>query len=84
MLAGGHFQTQVYYCETMDLFIAVDCHARPTPNGWVVVKHVAPGEIVIERYHGQSHVGVVRLLQFYPLTQSSQRDPRLSVPVCPD
>lgn len=81
MLAGGHFQTQVYYVETMDMFITADSNscARPTSDGWVVTRYMSAEEILIERYHGQPYVGVVRILQCYPLTESVQRDPQLSL-----
>lgn len=79
MQAGGHFQTQVYYVQTMDRFIAVGSNScvTPTQSDWVVVQRVTADEVVIERYHGQPYFGVVRFLQFYPLTRSCQFVPRL-------
>jgi len=79
MKHGGCFETQVYFIETVDLFHIIDRHATPTADSWVVVRNpLDDKELIVERFHGQSFVGVVRVLEFYPLTESEQWAPRIT------
>src|SRR5262245_5674781 len=80
MKAMDSFLTQVYYAETTGEILVILRNRKPTRESWVMLERLAAGEITIERYHGQSYVGVVRWLRFYRLTQSEQERPARACP----
>lgn len=67
MIAGGHFETQVYYAAEIDRFLTVRWSASANPKDWVVVGSYTTGEIVIQRYHNQAHMGVISVLESYQM-----------------
>lgn len=83
MKHGGRFETQVYRDEATDQFLIVDYYARPTVESWVMIKRLSAIEIIIEPFHGQTYLGVVRMLEFYRLPRSEQKKTGAG-PVCPD
>ena len=68
MKFGDHFEGQIYYIETMDLFHLIDRNAKPNMNDLVAVERLPTRQIVIERYRGQPFFGVVRVLKQCQLT----------------
>jgi hypothetical protein len=83
MLAGGHFETQVFHVQATDTFLTIDYHTEPTPNSWVMIKRLSAIEILIEPFHGQSYLGVVRVLREYRPPRSERQNPAL-IQVRPD
>jgi hypothetical protein len=61
------YETELYYIGAlkMNLFHRVDYRATPCAHSWVVVKRLDTGQLVIERFRGQSYIGVVRCLSDY-------------------
>lgn len=76
-------ETWVYYVAALDLFHTIDFRARPTMNDLVAVPRLNGPGIDIEPFCGQPFIGVARILNFYPFTQSDQRIPT-SLQVHPD
>lgn len=66
---SDRFQTQVYYAKKIQRFAILDSHARPLPRNWVAVKYLTAGRIAVERFRGQRHFGVVRLLKTFSPVQ---------------
>ena len=65
------FQTHVYFLKALGLFLIIDYRARPDPKSWVVVKRLLNGlKLIIEPFHGQPFIGVVRVLEHYKPHQS--------------
>jgi len=76
MTLGDRFEEELYYIEAMDLFHLLDRKSKPNSNSLVAIDRLSNGQLVIERFHGQPHIGVVRVLKNYQLRQSGKRDPR--------
>ena len=71
ILVSDRYQTQVYYAKAIRRFAILDSQARPRPRSWVAVKYLTAGRIAVERFHGQRHFGVVRLLKVFRLTPAA-------------
>jgi hypothetical protein len=69
------FRTTFYYVETMDRFQVFDYRERPGEGSWVLVQQDDRLSGLIERFHGQSFIAVVRWVEFYPLKNSEQHTP---------
>ena len=67
---SDRYQTQVYYAKAIGRFAILDSHARPRPCNWVAVKYLTAGRIAVERFRGQRHFGVVRLLNTFQLSHA--------------
>lgn len=65
----------LYYIEASDTFIIVDSYTSPYLGKFVAVPTATKNTILIERYHGQAHIGVVTELEVYPFPRT---DPRKS------
>lgn len=70
------FRTHLYHAEDSNLFLIIDPDAKPTACDWVIVGQ-AGNDIIISLYEGQEYICVVRVLEFYQLTQSEQWTPRI-------
>lgn len=68
IIVSDRFQTRVYYAKKIRRFAILDSHARAHPRNWVAVKYLDAGRIAVERFCGQRHFGVVRLLKTFQLT----------------
>ena len=55
----------IYYIADLNLFHRVDYRAKPCSHSWVAVERLDDGTLVIERFRGQSFIGVVRPLKDY-------------------
>lgn len=73
MIAGSHFETQVYYAKRIRRFLRIDRHAMPTLGDLVAVERLAPDKIRVQRYRGQSYIGVVRVLELYKMSSWEPR-----------
>lgn len=73
---GDSFRSHLYHVEEPDMFLIVDPDAKPTTCDWVIVSQ-AGDDIIIAPYEGQEYICVVRVLEFYQLTQSEQWTPRI-------
>ena len=71
------FEGRVYFIEMLDSFHLIDYNADPTQGQWVVVERLSIDEVILEQYHGQYCIGVVRFLR--PYQWVSQRAATLSV-----
>ncbi len=58
-------ETLIYYIAELNLFHRVDYRAKPCAHSWVVVQRLDDGQLVLERFRGQSFIGVVRPLNDY-------------------
>ena len=72
---GGSFRSHLYHAEESDFYLILDPDAEPKPCDWVVVAEVGD-DVMISLYEGQQYISVVRVLEFYQLTQSEQWTPR--------
>lgn len=59
------FETQVYCAEEIRLYITIDQHAIPIIGDLVAVARLAADKLKVQRYRGQSNLGVVRVLKDY-------------------
>jgi hypothetical protein len=73
MIAGGHFETRVYYAKAIRRFLRIDSYADPAPGDLVAVKRLAAGKVKVQRYYGQKHLGVVRVLERYNISSWESR-----------
>lgn len=71
---GDNFRSLVYRVEGSGFFLIVDSSAKPATRDWVIVDRVGD-DIMISLYKGQKYIAVVRVLEFYQLTQSEQWAP---------
>lgn len=65
MNESDHYETQLYYIGALKMFHRVDYRATPGAQSWVVVERLDNGQLVLERFRGQSFFGVVRPLHDY-------------------
>ena len=65
MNESDRYETQLYYIGALKLFHTVDYRAKPGAQSWVVVERLDNGQLVLERFRGQSFIGVVRPLHDY-------------------
>jgi len=84
MTLGDRFKGGIYYLETMDLFHLIDSNAKPDTDDLVVVERLRSGQVVVEKYHGQKYIGVVRALKPYQLRRSAQRNGSVQTRCCPN
>ena len=73
MIAGGCCETQVYYAKAIRSFLRFDHHANATPGDLVAVKRLSAGKIKVQKYYGQKHLGVVRVLEPYKISAWESR-----------
>lgn len=59
------FQTAVYFAAAIGRFLIVDYDAKAKPGCYVAVTRDDAGRISVQRYKGQPHFGVVRMLETY-------------------
>ena len=69
---GDKFRSHLYHAE--GFFLIIDPDAKPEPFDWVIVEQVGDN-VIISLYEGQKFITVVRVLEFYELTQSEQWTP---------
>jgi hypothetical protein len=69
MTCIDRFETQVYYAEAIKRFLTIDRRAKPTHCDWVAVRRMSADRIKIQRYRGQSFIGVVRVLRRYSMSE---------------
>jgi hypothetical protein len=69
------FQGFVYHIDESDTFIRIAYGAAAEDGDWVVTGREDEDTILLAQYTGQRHLGLVVILDFYPLTESEQWTP---------
>jgi len=56
---------RVYFIQLLELFHIINYDTEPGQAQWVVVEQLSNDEVIIEKYRGQSYIGVVQVLKPY-------------------